>query len=254
MHQRFREIAEANHRLQHPFTVDKIQLLGKVAGIAPRMNHLDLSCGNGELLVQWAAQFNIYGVGIDTSEQFIQQAQQRADDSDVLQYLTFVVDDPLQYPSEWHEFDVVSALGGDMLAVALPERLNLLKMTLRDHSSLIILGDSYWVEPPSAEAIALWGVSSDLFYTLPDLLTAFEEVGAELVEMVIADRDDWDRYESQQWMAVSTWLNANPTDPDSAELRQWMARNRRNYLTYARRYLGWGAFVLRVPNLAPSGS
>ena len=65
MHQRFREIAEANHRLQHPFTVDKIQLLGKVAGIAPRMNHLDLSCGNGELLVQWAAQFNIYGVGID---------------------------------------------------------------------------------------------------------------------------------------------------------------------------------------------
>ena len=63
--------------------------------------------------------------------------------------------------------------------------------------------------------------------------------------MVLADTDDWDRYEAAQWQAVYDWLPANPDDPDADALRTWIAAARRWYLTYGRRYLGWGVFILR---------
>lgn len=66
-----------------------------------------------------------------------------------------------------------------------------------------------------------------------------------LIEMVLANHDSWDRYEAPQWMVVDDFLRANPDDPDASALRDWISHNRRVYLQYGRRYLGWGVFVLR---------
>jgi hypothetical protein len=63
--------------------------------------------------------------------------------------------------------------------------------------------------------------------------------------MVLADHHGWDRYVAMQWMAVSDWLRANPSSPDAAEIRRQYEHSRREYLTYGRRYFGWGVFVLR---------
>ena len=78
-----------------------------------------------------------------------------------------------------------------------------------------------------------------------DSRAAFEEAGFDLVEMVLADADDWDRYVASQWLTVSDWLRANPDDPEADDLRAWSSAARRSHLEYGRRYLGWGVFVLR---------
>ena len=65
--------------------------------------------------------------------------------------------------------------------------------------------------------------------------------------MVLADHHGWDRYVAMQWMAVADWLRANPNARDAAELRKLHEHSRREYMTYGRRYLGWGVFVLRLP-------
>ena len=63
--------------------------------------------------------------------------------------------------------------------------------------------------------------------------------------MVLASQDDWDRYEASQWATVTDWLAANPADPDHAAMRAFRDDNRRTYLRWGRRHLGWGVFVNR---------
>ena len=117
---------------------------------------------------------------------------------------------------------------------------------LRDRDSLLLVGEPFWMdEPPEAAYASIVDGDRDVFTTLAGTLDRIESVGLELVEMVLADHHGWDRYEAMQWMAVSDWLRTNPEAPDSHEIRQLHERHRRQYLTYGRRYLGWGVFVLR---------
>jgi hypothetical protein len=117
---------------------------------------------------------------------------------------------------------------------------------LRDRDSLLLVGEPYWIdEPPEPAYAAIVDGDRELFTTLAGTLDRFEATGLELVELVAADHHGWDRYTARQWLTVSYWLRANPEAPDAAEIRQLHERYRREYLTYTRRYFGWGVFVLR---------
>ena len=89
------------------------------------------------------------------------------------------------------------------------------------------------------------GFGPDEFVTLEGTLDRLEAAGLELVEMVLADSDSWDRYEAAQWRTIAAWLAANPADPDHDAMRAFLEDGRRNYLRWGRRYLGWGVFVTR---------
>jgi hypothetical protein len=80
---------------------------------------------------------------------------------------------------------------------------------------------------------------------LAGTLGRIERAGLDLVEMVLANSDDWDRYAASQWLNVSTWLDSNPDDPEAPEVRQERDASRREYLAHSRAQLGRGVFVLR---------
>jgi hypothetical protein len=44
-----------------------------------------------------------------------------------------------------------------------------------------------------------------------ELLASFGRLGYDVVEMVLADEDSWDRYEAAKWLTMRRWLEANPT-------------------------------------------
>ena len=83
------------------------------------------------------------------------------------------------------------------------------------------------------------------FTDLAGALDRFEVAGLELVEMLLATTDEWDRYQASQWLAASDWLAASPEDPDAEDVRRMTDDWRRSYLTDLRRCMGWGVFVLR---------
>jgi len=242
---RFHEIAEANHRIQNPISVDKLKMLGEFCGLKEGMRVLDLACGKGEMLVNWVQNFGIYGVGVDISNVFIKAAEDKAFQRAVGNKLNFVVGDAAEYPEAHHEFDVVTCLGATWIGGGLIGTLNLMRTALKSRDGLLVIGEPFWNEPPDSQAISALHVESDTFTSLSGTLDRFEEAGLSLVEMVIADRDEWDRYEAQQWQAVDQFLQENPDDPEAAALQRWNAENQRNYLAYGRRYMGWGVFVLR---------
>jgi hypothetical protein len=112
---------------------------------------------------------------------------------------------------------------------------------------LLLVGEPFWIdEPPDAAYEGGYGKRGD-FVTLAGTHDRFEEAGCELVEMVLADHDSWDRYAAGQWYAVERWLAANPDHEDAPGMGEMMRDSRREYLTYGRRYFGWGVFVLRAP-------
>jgi hypothetical protein len=106
--------------------------------------------------------------------------------------------------------------------------------------------EPYWIEIPPESAYEALGVKPNDYATLDITLDRLESSGLNLVEMVLANHYGWDRYEAPQWMAIDDFLRNNPNDPDASALDEWINNNRRAYLKYGRRYLGWGVFVLRL--------
>jgi hypothetical protein len=117
---------------------------------------------------------------------------------------------------------------------------------LHDRDSLLLVGEPYWIdEPPDEAYAAVTDGDRELFTSLAGTLDRIESAGLELVEMVAADHHGWDRYVARQWMTVSDWLRANANSSEAMEIRRLHERYRREYLSYTRRYFGWGVFVLR---------
>ena len=241
---RFHEIAESYHRILNPFTEDQLMLLGEICRLHPDNKLLDLACGKAEMLCRWAQEYGISGVGVDISTVFLNAAHKRASELGVTEKLTFVQGDAGNYPQETHDFDVVSCIGATWIGHGLTGTLALMKPALKP-GGLLLVGEPYWIDPPPEAAFKIMGIRKADYVTLDATLDRFEAAGLQLIEMVLANQDGWDRYEAPQWMAVNDFLRANPNDPDASALREWISNNRRAYLKYGRRYFGWGVFVLQ---------
>jgi hypothetical protein len=79
---------------------------------------------------------------------------------------------------------------------------------------------------------------------LPELLASFGHLGYDVVEMVLADQDGWDRYEAAKWLTMRRWLEANPHDELAKEVRAQLTSEPERHAAYTREYLGWGVFAL----------
>lgn len=110
----------------------------------------------------------------------------------------------------------------------------------------MLIGEPYWWQLPMTEKIAqACGVSSLAYcLTLPGFVSAFDELGYDVVEMVLADQEGWDCYEAAKWLTMRHWLQTNPDDDFSAEVRSELTVSPKRHVMYAREYFGWGVFAL----------
>ncbi|HEX2620202.1 MAG TPA: class I SAM-dependent methyltransferase, partial [Phototrophicaceae bacterium] len=167
---RFHEIAEANHRIQNPLSEEKLALVGEICRPKEGMRQLDLACGKGEMLSQWAQKFGIRGVGVDISEVFIEAAKARAFDLEISDQVNFVVDDAADYPQEYHSFDIVSCIGATWIGSGLEGTLNLMKVALKEKDGLLLVGEPYWHELPPPNACAMMEIEQSTYATLEGTL------------------------------------------------------------------------------------
>jgi predicted ATP-grasp superfamily ATP-dependent carboligase len=104
----------------------------------------------------------------------------------------------------------------------------------------------YWAEEPPA-TVRRSQEERRSFADLAGTLDRFDAAGLELVEMLLANSDDWDRYQASQWMAASDWVAAHPDDPDAGEVGRMTDEWRRSYVADLRRCMGWGVFGASGP-------
>ena len=79
---------------------------------------------------------------------------------------------------------------------------------------------------------------------MPELIERFGDLGCDVVEMVLASQDSWDRYAAAQWLNIRRWLDANPDDELTGQMRAELATAPARHARYRREYLGWGVFAL----------
>ncbi len=242
---RHHELAETGHRILDPFSEAKLRLLGEAAEVATGDRVLDLACGKGELLCRWAEWFGSGGVGVDLSHVFLAAADARAKELGVDDRVAFVQGDAGAYVPEPGAFDLACCIGATWIGGGVAGTVDLLRPAIRG-GGRILIGEPYWIDPPPEDALTAHGFTPDEFTSLEGTLDRLEGAGLELVEMVLASPDDWDRYEARQWRTIAAWLAANPDDPDHAAMVEFLDEHRRWYLRWGRRYLGWGVFVTRV--------
>jgi len=241
---RHHEIAEADHRILDPFSESKLRLIGELADVGPETRVLDLACGKGELLCRWAEWFGASGTGVDLSEVFLAAARARAAELGVAERITYVQGDAGAYAAEPGGFDVASCLGATWIGGGLVGTAALLRRAIHDDGRILI-GEPYWIEPPRAEALTAFDMRVGDFASLAGTQGRIASAGLELIELVAASQDDWDRYEAGQWNAMDRWLRENPDDPLHAEIRDALDRWRETYLRWGRRSMGWAVFVTR---------
>ena len=242
---KFHEIAEGSHRILNPFNIEKLLFLAELCDVEKGQTLLDIACGKGEMLNQWASLFEITGVGVDLSKVFIDAAKERAEELNTTKSVNFIQSEGAEYLKKCTDkYDLVSCIGATWIGDGLTGTLELMKPCLKDSSSTLLVGEPYWVQPCPDEIKSEYG-EKDTFASLEGTLDRFEESGFELIEMLMADNDDWDRYEASQWKTVYNWLEQNPKDKDAPALKKWISENRRMYMNYGRFYFNWGVFVLK---------
>ncbi|MGP3960261.1 SAM-dependent methyltransferase [Nonomuraea sp. 3N208] len=237
-------IREHSHRILDPYTPEKLATLGAAIGLRPGASVLDLCCGKGEMLATWARDHGVTGTGVDISTVFLAAARKRAAELGVADQVTFVHGDASTHVAA-EPVDVAACVGATWIGQGVAGTVALLERSLRP-GGMILVGEPFWrAEPPSREAIEACHVRSrEDLETLPGLIELFDSLGYDVVEMVLADEDSWDRYVAAQWLNIRTWLEANPDDELAPEMRAELSREPLLYTRFQRPLLGWGVFAI----------
>ena len=237
-------ISESAHRIHNPFTPDKFATLGAALRLESGARVLDLGSGSGEMLCTWARDHGITGTGIDMSQLFTEQAKLRAEELGVADRVQFIHGDASGFVSD-QKVSVAACVGATWIGGGVAGTIELLARSLRP-GGIILIGEPYWRQLPPTEEVARGCQANSIsdFLMLPELLVSFGHLGYDVVEMILANQDDWDRYEAAQWLTMRRWLEANPDDEFAKEVRAKLTSAPELYAAYTREYLGWGVFAL----------
>lgn len=232
------------HRIHNPITPDKLATLGAALRLKSGARVLDLGSGSGEMLCTWARDHGVVGTGIDMSQLFSEQAKRRAVELGVADRVEFIHGDAAGHVSD-EKVDVAACVGATWIGGGVAGTIELLARSLRT-GGIIIVGEPFWRQLPPTEEVAKGCLAHAItdFLLLPELLASFGRLGYDVVEMVLADQDGWDRYEAAKWLTMRRWLAANPDDELAGEVRAQLTSEPVRYAAYTREYVGWGVFAL----------
>ncbi|MFF9623916.1 SAM-dependent methyltransferase [Streptomyces griseosporeus] len=237
-------IRESSHRICNPFTSEKLAVLGQAISPSPGTRMLDLACGKGEMLCTWARDHGVVGTGVDISTVFLDAARTRAAELGVADRVGFVHADASGHVAD-DPVGIAACVGATWIGSGVAGTVELLRRSLVP-GGMMLIGEPYWRREPEDQATVegCHVERKDDLLPLPGLLEQFSDLGCDVVEMVLADQDSWDRYVAAQWLNIRRWLDANPHDELALEMRAELTAAPVQHARFQREYLGWGVFVL----------
>jgi SAM-dependent methyltransferase len=235
-------VIEARHELQNPTSEEKIRLLGKLLDLGPDARVVDVGSGKGGPAILLAREFGWRLTCVEQAQEFVAVARERAEAAGVADRIEPVHADASAFTFEPLAYDAALCIGASFALGGFEQTLRVLASAVRERG-FVVVGEPYWRTWPLPDDLELkegWD-----FLPLTDTVERIDAAGLEVVSLLDASRDDWDRYETLHWLALDEWLVANPDDGQADEFRERGRRYRDLYLHWTRELLGWAIFVCR---------
>jgi SAM-dependent methyltransferase len=235
-------VAESEHELQNPTSPDKIGLLGDRMQLGSGSSVLDVASGRGGPALILAETFGCHITCVEKAEEFDTAARRRARDAGLDSLIEFVLADAHDFVAGQEAYDAALCLGASFIWNGLPGTLAALVPAVRG-GGYVAVGEPYWRTWPLPERAE--PDEGEDFLPLPETIECFQAAGLELVTLIDASLDDWDRYESLHWLAADEWLAQHNGESNAEEIRVLNERFRDRYLRWQRDLLGWAIIVGR---------
>ncbi|MEV5610973.1 class I SAM-dependent methyltransferase [Streptomyces sp. NPDC052225] len=233
-------IAHSGHPIKAPLGDDSVRDLLRHA--LPRGDErvLDLGCGSAEWLLRALETHpGVRAEGVDISADALAQARSAAKGRAVEGRLTLHQRPAAEFAAD-EAFDLVISVGaahafGGLLPTLAAARAHLAP------GGRVLVGDGFWGQDPSPEAI-------DMLGDLAPLADTVEQVtgdGWTPVHGHISTRQELDAYEWACWGSLAGWALDRPEHPDSAEALATAGLRRTEWLRTYRDCFGFVCLVLR---------
>ena len=231
------EIAERDHELQNPTSVEKILLLGSYLRLNPESRVLDVACGKGGPAAILTSTYGCRITGVEIRAAFADAARERIAAAGLDRLVEIHTADAATLPLEPESLDAALCIGAAFVWGTIADAAAVLAPAVRP-GGYVAIGEPYWRRLPLPA-----GVDPEGFVSLPETVERLERAGLALTGLIAASEDDWDRYESLHWRAIEEWLADQPDEAIGARHEQ----RRDDYLRRRRPLLGWAIFVGRKP-------
>ena len=226
----YTRLAHAGMPIMNPIPPAKLDELLALLGLSPRARVVDLGCGKGDLLARISARYDVDAVGIDRDAQLL---------AEVPPGINVIVADIEVWNRGRGAFDLVASVGS-------PARLASLAQLVRP-GGLVLYGEGYWRQEPTAEYRAALEPSRDDLADYAGTLRRGEELGLTPEYAVTASVDDCDRYEWSWSRNGERYAAEHPDEPGVGEFLEWIRAGRRRYTELGgRETLGFGLFLFRA--------
>jgi cyclopropane fatty-acyl-phospholipid synthase-like methyltransferase len=233
-------LAHADHPIAAPLSDESVRrLLGRAVRCGDE-RLLDLGCGGGEWLLRALTEHPaVRGEGIDVSAHALARAEKAATALGVRDRLVLQQREAAEYTSA-DPFDVVLCVGATHAFGGLVPTLTAVEEHLAP-GGCVLVGDGFWEQPPSREAVDTLGELEDLS-TIIDRVT---RAGWIPVYGHISTRHELDDYEWSWTGTLASWALDRPEDADSAEALAVASAHRDEWLRAYRSAFGFVSLVLR---------
>jgi SAM-dependent methyltransferase len=231
------DVAERDIEIQNPITDRKLRLLDDYCDVRDGLRVLDIGCGKAWVMRQWAARFEIQGIGLDVNRRFIDAAVELAVAQRIGPKLTFVHGDAANYRAEPAGFDVVICLGATFALGGFVEALEWMAAATKPGGSIVV-GDITLKHRPLSH-------KGPLPYDTVQAINVIERHGAEVSATISASEADFERYASHHRHSTLLWAREHPYHPDVDEILEKSRADWMNFQQTIRSQYGWTIFVAR---------
>jgi len=144
---RYYVIAERDHELQNPTSVEKVALLGERLRLGPRSQVLDIASGRGGPALVLARAFGCSVEGVEITPEFHAAAVARAAAEGLGERLAFRLADASRERLDTERYDAALCLGATFVFDGLHGTVDALVPAVRPGGHVVV-GEPYWRRPP----------------------------------------------------------------------------------------------------------
>ncbi|GAA0803553.1 SAM-dependent methyltransferase [Spirilliplanes yamanashiensis] len=237
-------IAHTHHPIAAPIFEVNVNRLLRRAGRGPAARILDLGCGEAAWALQALAQHpDGHADGLDINRHGLDRAAAAAADRGLADQLTLHERDAKTYPADG-DYDLVLCVGSTHAFGGLTETLDLAGRHVRP-DGILLVGEGFWQQPPTPEALAALDATPADFTDLAGLVDVVEKAGWTPVYAHVSDAAEWDDYEWSWVGSLTEWALDNPGHPAAEDALTLAREHREQWLRGYRDVLGFATLVLR---------